>query len=184
MLGAVPRSTWAASFSDAVDQAVTALCVGAVLVMLAISFIGFFYMITTGAALSWTYSLARLFIPWLGMLSITVAFKRGEHIAMTSLLEVMPVPLAGFFKLCSRLILLLFALMLIWFGMKYVISSIDYYMVSDQIQIHSRFVVSVVPITGLILVIHVLGGGNLLDPPDLLEPGDIDTAPDRPEAGG
>ena len=46
---------------------------------LAISFIGFFYMAVTGEALSWTYSLARLFVPWIGMLSITVAFKAGER---------------------------------------------------------------------------------------------------------
>ncbi|MDX6751964.1 TRAP transporter small permease subunit [Geminicoccaceae bacterium 1502E] len=166
-----------ASFSDAVDRAVTAICVVSILVMLGISFVGFFYMIITGAALSWTYSLARLFIPWLGLLSITVAFKRGEHIAMSSLLEILPTRLAGLFRVCNRGILLLFALMMVWFGMKYTISSTDYFMVSDQIQIHARFVTVVAPISGLILVIHVLGGGNLFDPPDLLEPDELNAVP-------
>ena len=65
------------TLSDAVNRLAIAACVACVLAMLAISFAGFFYMALTGQALSWTYSLARLFVPWIGMLSITVAFKAG-----------------------------------------------------------------------------------------------------------
>lgn len=178
----MPFPSRLASLSDAVDHAVSVFCVACVLVMLGISFVGFFYMIITGSALSWTYSLARLFIPWLGLLSITVAFKRGEHIAMTSLLQVLPAPAVTVIRAVNRLIVLLFAGLLVWFGWKYLLSSIDYYMVSDQIQIHARFVVAVVPATGLVLALHVLGGGNLFDPPDILEPDDH-AAPARREAG-
>ena len=52
----------AEAVSDAVNRVVLIGCVGCVLSMLSISFVGFFYMIITGEALSWTYSLARLFI--------------------------------------------------------------------------------------------------------------------------
>jgi len=42
------------------------VCVACVLAMLGISFTGFVYTLVTGGALSWTYSLARLFLPWIG----------------------------------------------------------------------------------------------------------------------
>src|SRR5690625_7345915 len=55
--------------SRVVNQVATAFCVGCVVAMLGISVIGAFYMVITGDALSWTYSLSRLFIPWLGLRS-------------------------------------------------------------------------------------------------------------------
>ena len=41
--------------SDSLNRAAIAFCVACVIAMLAISFIGFFYMMGTGEALSWTY---------------------------------------------------------------------------------------------------------------------------------
>ncbi len=170
--------------SSGVDAVVTAFCVGCILVMLSISFIGFFYMAITGAALSWTYSLARLFIPWLGLLSLTVAFRRGEHIAMTSFRDLFPARVVSLIKGLNYGIVGLFAVLLIWFGYQYAAGSRDYFMVSDQIQIHSRWVTSAVPITGLVLLIHVLCGARLFDPPNILEESDMAVSEDELRAAG
>lgn len=170
--------------SSGVDAVVTAFCVGCILVMLSISFIGFFYMVITGAALSWTYSLARLFIPWLGLLSLTVAFRRGEHIAMTSFRDLFPARVVSLIKGLNYGIVGLFAVLLIWFGYQYAAGSRDYFMVSDQIQIHSRWVTSAVPITGLVLLIHVLCGARLFDPPNILEESDMAVSEDELRAAG
>ncbi len=170
--------------SSGVDAAVTAFCVGCILVMLSISFIGFFYMVITGAALSWTYSLARLFIPWLGLLSLTVAFRRGEHIAMTSFRDLFPARVVSVIKGLNYVIVGLFAVLLIWFGYDYAAGSRDYFMVSDQIQIHSRWVTSAVPITGLVLLIHVLCGARLFDPPNILDESDMTVSEDEFRAAG
>lgn len=159
--------------SDVLDMAVTIFCVGCVLAMLGISFVGSFYMFITGDALSWTYSLARLFIPWLGLLSITVAFRRGEHIAMTSLRDIFPMPVVRALKAANYVIVGVFAVLLIWYGTEYAIRSRDLYMVSDQIQIHARWVASAIPVTGVILLIHVLCGINLFDPPGVLDDVDL-----------
>ncbi|MGE8943972.1 TRAP transporter small permease [Leptospira interrogans] len=164
--------------SSGVDAVVTAFCVGCILVMLSISFIGFFYMVFTGAALSWTYSLARLFIPWLGLLSLTVAFRRGEHIAMTSFRDLFPARIVSVIKALNYIIVGLFSVLLIWFGYDYAAGSRDYFMVSDQIQIHSRWVTSAVPITGLVLLIHVLCGARLFDPPNILDETDMSVSED------
>jgi TRAP-type C4-dicarboxylate transport system permease small subunit len=142
--------------SDALNSVVVAACVGCLLVMLVISFVGLFYTLVSGDALSWTYSLARLFIPWIGLLSITVAFKRGEHIAMTSLLRVLPAAVVSVLGIVNRAVLILFSSLMLWYGWRYLQSSTDYYMVSDQIQIHARWVAASIPVSGLILLVHSL----------------------------
>lgn len=161
-----------ARISDVLNFVVTAFCVGCVVAMLGISVTGAVYMVITGDALSWTYSLARLFIPWLGLLSITVAFRRGEHIAMNSLMESLPRPIGRAARAANYVIVGIFAMLLIWYGANYFINSRDYFMVSDQIQIHSRWVASVVPITGVVILVHVLCGVNIFDPASPL--GDVD----------
>lgn len=154
------------ALSDRVNRLVVAFCVACVLAMLSISFIGFFYMIVTGAALSWTYSLARLFIPWLGMLSITIAFKGGEHVAMGMLVRLLPARLALALRHASLILVGLFALLLLWFGWDFFVASRQIYMVSDQIQIHGRWVAACVPVTGLVLLVHLASGLALLEPLD------------------
>ncbi len=157
-------SSRARALSDRLNRGVIAICVAFVLAMLSISFIGFFYMVVTGAALSWTYSLARLFIPWIGMLSITVAFKSGEHVAMAVLLERLPAGLAAALRYIVLAVVALFGLLLVWFGWEFVVNSTQYYMVSDQLQVHHRWVVACVPATGLILLVHLASGLDLLTP--------------------
>lgn len=158
------------ALSDALNQAVVVACVGCVLAMLAISFVGFFYMAVTGAALSWTYSLARLFIPWIGMLSITVSFKYGEHVALAALLRLLPMRIARALRGVSLVLIALFALLLVWYGGVYFLDSTQYFMVSDQLQVHYRWVVACLPATGFVLLVHLACGFDLLEPLHADEP--------------
>jgi TRAP-type C4-dicarboxylate transport system permease small subunit len=154
-------------FSDVLNAVVIAACVGCVLAMLTISFVGFFAMAISGEALSWTYSLARLFVPWIGMLSITAAFKAGEHVAMNMLLGLVPAYVARAMQYASLLVIGVFAAMLVWYGWDFFIESTQYYMVSEQLQVHHRWVSACVPVTGLILLAHLPCGTRLLEPPYL-----------------
>lgn len=161
------------TLSDGLNYVVGVICIFCILMMLGISFVGALYMSFTGDALSWTYSLARLFIPWLALLSITIAFKKGEHIAMTSLLEMMPARVQTMLRAVNLGVAGLFAGLLVWYGWSYAASARQLYMVSDQIQIDARWVAAAVPVTGLILVVHMLcgrlmlGGISTLGMPDL-----------------
>ena len=148
--------------SAGLNQTITALCVLFILAMLGISFSGFFYMILTGDALSWTYSLARLFIPWLGLLSLTVAFWHGEHIAMTAIIGILPKPAVTLLHWVNTALVALFAGLLIWYGWRFFMRSSDIYMVSDAIQVPAKFVTACLPVTGAVLMAHVLLGANLL----------------------
>jgi len=151
------------TLSDRLNRIVIGVCIACLLIMLAISFAGFLYQLITGAALSWTYSLARLFVPWIGMLSITVAFKRGEHVAMSVLLRQLPPKAVALISGANVVIIGLMALLLVGFGWQFFVNTTHYNMVSDQIQIHNRFVAACIPVTGLIMLMHLASGLRLLD---------------------
>lgn len=151
------------ALSDRLNSWVIGICIIFLLAMLAISFVGFLYQLLTGAALSWTYSLARLFVPWIGMLSITVAFKHGEHVAMGILVRRFPQAVVTAISYVNIAIIGLLALLLIWFGWQFFVSTTHYNMVSDQLQIHNRFVAACIPVTGLIMLCHLVSGQQLLD---------------------
>ena len=161
------------AISDRVNKAAVFACVACLLAMLSISFTGFFYMIVTGEALSWTYSLARLFIPWIGMLSITVAFYRGEHVAMHMLSRFVPATVQALLRLLVMASVTLFALMLVWYGWSFFVSTTQYYMVSDQIQIHGRWVAACVPVSGVVLLTHLAHGARLHEPEHSTQAGDV-----------
>lgn len=157
--------------SATVNRAALFCCVLCVLAMLTISFVGFFYMLVTGDALSWTYSLARLFIPWIGMLSITVAFYSGEHVAMNILARLVPSSMVMALQVISLVSVAVFAVLLLWLGWQFFASTTQYYMVSDQLQIHGRWVAACVPVSGAILLIHLINGAQLLNPREDEVPG-------------
>jgi TRAP-type C4-dicarboxylate transport system permease small subunit len=53
---------------------------------------------------------------------------------------------------------------MLWFGWQFFESTTQMYMVSDQVQIHARWVVACVPISGAILLLHLINGTRLLQP--------------------
>ncbi len=149
--------------SDVVNQVAIVMCVACVLIMLGISFTAFLYKLATGSTLSWTYSLARLFLPWIGFLSMTISLRYGEHVAMTLLVRSLPRVLI---KVAAGLclgVIALFALMLIWYGWGFFEGASQIYMVSDQIQISAKFTAIVVPLSGVIILLHLVQGFELLE---------------------
>ena len=60
--------------------------------------------------------------------------------------------------------LALLGLLLIETGWDFFLNSTQYYMVSDQFQVHHRWVAAAVPITGVIILVHLVHGHVLLRP--------------------
>lgn len=149
--------------SDSINQVAIVVCVGCILAMLGISFTAFLYKLATGSTLSWTYSLARLFLPWIGFLSMTISLRYGEHVAMTLLIRSLPKILVQIGAGLCLAVIGLFALMLVWYGWGYFTNATQVYMVSDQIRIPSKFTAIVVPISGVIMLLHLVHGFSLLE---------------------
>ncbi|SES35902.1 TRAP-type C4-dicarboxylate transport system, small permease component [Vreelandella subterranea] len=149
--------------SDSVNQVAIVVCVGCILAMLGISFTAFIYKLVTGSTLSWTYSLARLFLPWIGFLSMTISLRYGEHVAMTLLVRSLPRVMVQIAAGLCLAVIALFALMLTWYGWDYFTSATQVYMVSAQIQIPSKVTAIVVPLSGIIMLLHLVNGFSLLE---------------------
>jgi TRAP-type C4-dicarboxylate transport system permease small subunit len=82
---------------------------------------------------------------------------------MAVLLTLLPERVATWVAYVNVVLIGVLALLLIWYGWQFFISTTHYNMVSDQIQIHNRFVAACVPVTGLILLAHLASGLRLLD---------------------
>ncbi|MGQ7247110.1 TRAP transporter small permease [Halomonas sp. V046] len=149
--------------SDGVNRLAIGFCVGCVLAMLAISFTGFLYTLVTGDALSWTYSLARLFLPWIGLISSTIALHAGEHVAMTLFVKCLPRPLVVLAASATLAIVAGFALLMVWYGWDFFANARQSYMVSASIQISYKWTTFAVPLSGAIMLLHLVHGFSLLE---------------------
>lgn len=148
--------------SDRLNQVVLALCAAMIAAMFAISLAGIATQAFTGGALTWSYSLARLFVPWIAMLSLTVAFKRGEHIAMGMLMTRAPAPMRRAAKWTGVALVGLFGLALLWYGAGFFADSTQLFMISDFLQVSHRWVAVALPVSGVILCVHLADGVALL----------------------
>ncbi|WP_444984578.1 TRAP transporter small permease [Halomonas mongoliensis] len=149
--------------SDAVNQLAILVCIACVLAMLGISFTAFVYKLFTGSTLSWTYSLARLFLPWIGFLSMTISLRYGEHVAMTLLVRSLPRLLTLVAAVFCLVAIGVFGALLLWYGWDYFQGTRQVYMVSDQIRVHGKFTAIVVPVSGAIILLHLVQGFALLE---------------------
>lgn len=149
--------------SDAVDQVVVVVCVALVVVMLSMSSTGIFYQFILDDPLTWSYSLTRLFLPWLALLSVTVAYKRGEHVAISFLLRRIPRRALRVIQVFNLFVVGLFGLALLWYGIDFFLDSNQLFMVSDQLQVSHKWTAISVPITGAIMCVHLLSGTALVE---------------------
>ena len=83
---------------------------------------------------------------------------------MNILPRLVPASLIMPLQVVSLVSVAVFAVLLLWFGWQFFVSTTQYYMVSDQLQIHGRWVAACVPTSGAILLIHLVNGAQLLTP--------------------
>ncbi len=160
--------------SDVVNTAVTILAVVLFVIMLSLSLTAIFFQFVLGQPTTWAYSLTRLFLPWIAMLSITVALKHNEHIGVTMAIRHLPQSALRVVQLASLCTVAFFGATLAWYGIDFFVHSTQLYMVSDNLQVSHRWTAASVPLAGLVICIHVLSGLALVEHPDLMEQLDLE----------
>ena len=154
--------------SDIVNTVVIVLGVLFVVTMLVLSTIGITYQLIFGSALTWSYSLTRLFLPWLAMLSVTVAFKSGEHVAISMAIKYLSPKMVRATQVLNLTFVGLFAVALIWYGLIFFENSTQLFMVSDTLQISHKWTALSIPVCGLIMCVHLLSGLSLVQHLDII----------------
>ncbi len=138
-----------------------------VVTMLVLSTIGITYQLVLGRSLTWAYSLTRLFLPWLALLSVTVAFKSGEHVAISMAIRYLSPKLLRATQFLNLALVGLFAVALVWYGMVFFENSTQLFMVSDTLQISHKWTALSIPVCGLIMCVHLLSGVSLVQHLDI-----------------
>ena len=83
---------------------------------------------------------------------------------MSVLVQRLPARLVGYAGYLCVALTATFAVLTVWYGWLFFLNSTQYYMVSDQLQVHHRWVAACVPVSGLVLLLHVVNGFALIDP--------------------
>ena len=155
--------------SDVANTGATVLAIVLFAVMLSLSLTAIFYQFVLDTPLTWAYSLTRLFLPWIAMLSITVALKHNEHIGVTMAIQHLPQSMFRVVQLISLCIVAFFGATLVWYGIGFFENSTQFYMVSDNLQVSHRWTAASVPLAGVVICIHLLSGLALVEHPDIMK---------------
>ena len=153
--------------SDTVNMVVIFLGVLLVVTMLVLSTVGITYQLIFSSALTWSYSFTRLFLPWLAMLSVTVAFKSSEHVAISMAIKYLSPKMLRVTQLLNLIFVGLFADALIWYGLIFFENSTQLFMVSETLQISHKWTALSIPVCGLIMCVHLLSGVSLVQHLDI-----------------
>ncbi|MAA98288.1 MAG: hypothetical protein CMN87_12865 [Stappia sp.] len=167
--------------SDVVNRVVIAVCAVLLALMLVISAASVVLELALAAAervgqaeifhegaFAWLYrntrpSLFSLLLPWFAMLSITVAFKYGEHIAILALRRGLPRAALGLVRWICFTAIALFAVALVWYGVEFASGATNVLILSDTLQVSQRWTAAAVPVAGAVLSLHLVDGLALLE---------------------
>jgi TRAP-type C4-dicarboxylate transport system permease small subunit len=153
--------------SDIVNVIAIVFGVLFVVTMLVLSTIGITYQLVLGRSLTWSYSLTRLFLPWLALLSVTVAFKSGEHVAISMAIRYLSPKLLRATQFLNLVLVGLFAVALVWYGLVFFENSTQLFMVSETLQVSHKWTALSIPVCGLIMCVHLLSGVSLVQHLDI-----------------
>lgn len=108
------------------------------------------------SALTWSEELSRYLLVWSTFFAATMAYKRGNHIAVTFLVEALPKRASAAFSLLSYLLSMAFFLIAAYFAWQMI--SMQVFQISPAMSLSMRYVYISLPMSMLIMVIHAIQG--------------------------
>jgi TRAP-type C4-dicarboxylate transport system permease small subunit len=104
--------------------------------------------------LVWSEELSRYLFVWLALLGWTLAARRRSHIAILGLVQRLPGRLRLGIGLAVQLAVILFALLLLWFGVQMTSRSLD--VPSVTLFFGFGLIYAVVPLTAVLVLLYAL----------------------------
>ena len=101
------------------------------------------------------------------MLSITVAVKFGEHSAIELAVKNLTPRLLLVVRAVNLTAVAFFAAALVWYGYEFFLNSTQLFMVSELLQVSHNWTAAAVPVTGVIMCVHLLSGVSLIVPREI-----------------
>jgi len=117
--------------------------------------LGSVFLRMAGRAPSWSEEFARWLLIGIAFVSSSIALKRGGHIGITALVKSIPyTPLVKLIIQISNILVLIFLLYVLWFGIDAAIKAVD--QTGDIIPLSVIYVKLQIPLGVLMMIVHVL----------------------------
>ncbi|MDT8902060.1 TRAP transporter small permease [Anaeroselena agilis] len=108
------------------------------------------------AALTWSEELSRYLLVWGTFFAATLAYKRGNHIAITFVIDAFPKRIRALFVTLSYLLSLVFFAAAANYGIEMI--SLQVFQISPAMGIPMKYIYYSIPISMVIMMIHALAG--------------------------
>lgn len=109
---------------DMTDRAAAMAAGACIAAIVAITVVAVWYRYVLGAPLAWTEQISRILFVWVTFLGSAVLYRRMIHIVIDMLVIMLPAPLQRLVYWVNQALILVFALMLLWFGGKLAIDNL------------------------------------------------------------
>lgn len=105
-------------------------------------------------ALSWSEELSRYLLVWSSFIGTTVAFKKGAHIAVTFLVDLLPFRIRQAVQTFSCVLMAIFFGVTIWYSIH--LFNVQVFQVSPAMGLKMRYIYIIIPISFSVLCVHLL----------------------------
>ncbi len=105
-------------------------------------------------AVGWTEEVARFLLVWITFLGATLAFQRGRHIAVTFVVDALPLHLRRLARIAALLVSLGFMVALVVIGYRYM--QVQSFQKSASLRLSMTWVYAVIPIAAAIMAWYAL----------------------------
>ena len=107
-------------------------------------------------ALTWSEEMSRYLLVWGTFFGATLAYKRGNHIAVTFVIDFFPTKFRVWFNILTYLLSLAFCYIVVQQGLSMI--QMQVFQVSPALQLPMKYVYWSIPVSFGIMIIHTFAG--------------------------
>jgi TRAP-type C4-dicarboxylate transport system permease small subunit len=148
--------------SDWVDWASVVVAIGAIVLILLISIYGAFFRYVLNNPLPWPLPVERLLMVWAALLGIPAALKRGQHMGVEGLIQILPRKVEITLRYVAYALVTVFVVCLLWYGIKELTAQGDLYMITSKVRISSKWLQAAIPVSAAIQLIHIFTAPHII----------------------
>jgi TRAP-type C4-dicarboxylate transport system permease small subunit len=146
---------WIIKLSDGIDRAMVGMVFILVAAMVIVTTLQVVFRVVFNA-LTWSEELSRYLLVWGTFFGATLAYKRGNHIAVTFIIDFFPTRLRVWFNILTYLLSLAFFVIVAQQGLNMI--SMQVFQVSPALQLPMQYVYWSIPLSCGIMIIHSFAG--------------------------
>jgi TRAP-type C4-dicarboxylate transport system permease small subunit len=143
------------NLSNTIDRAMVGMVFLIVAAMVVVTTLQVVFRVAFNA-LTWSEELSRYLLVWGTFFGATLAYKRGNHIAVTFIIDFFPTRLRVWFNVFTYLLSLVFFIIVAQQGINMI--TMQVFQVSPALQMPMKYVYWGIPLSMGIMIIHSFAG--------------------------